>query len=157
MISLNLKVSDNDILKKITQMKTVFIPESMGDGIEEFIIDVIEEAQQYPPETEANNPPPPYYQRGEGYFGRTGKLTKPSQLLSANWQYEIKESRTGTEGVIKNVATYSGYVQDEDQQVPWHARTGWKPIQQIVRENRETGAIEKITNKIQSMFDRIFG
>lgn len=123
----NVTVDEEGVLNKLDTL----LPFTMSQ-IENATYAVAEEAirvfKDYPPETEANEPPPPYYERGVGYYGRTGKLTKPSEQLDQRWGFEV--NRMGDEMVtatVENTASYAAYVHgDEEQlQMPWHAARGW--------------------------------
>jgi hypothetical protein len=147
MLKLGVKAKDTNILNKIHEARTVVIPTALLEDIEEFMEDVIEDVEVYPPETQANSPPPPYYIRGVGQVGRGGTITKPSQQLGTRWGYETTPQAQGVDGVIFNRATYSGWVQDRDLQTPWHARTGWKTVQTSAEiKISDQGAFRRIRN-----------
>ena len=158
MLGFNLAVKDN-VSPALKQSK-IAIPELTQDELEKLMGDIVEDVEVYPPETAANNPPPPYYKRGTGYYGRTGKLTKPSEQLGTRWGFELNPTRAGMEGLIYNRATYSAYVQDgkdeKPHQTPWHAQTGWKTVQQSADENMPS-AMSRFVNRLTSKLNSIFG
>jgi hypothetical protein len=128
----------DEVIQRLNDLQTVFIPREQENAIEEILDESAAQLQEYPPETDANQPPPPYYIRGVGQIGRGGQLTsgKESQLLDANWQIEMTSSADGVTGILRNVASYSGYVHDaspEAPQMPWHRDTGWPIAVDVVR------------------------
>ena len=155
-MKISLEVKDHGLLKRLKTMRGVWIPESMEQGLEEFTEEVIAELIVYPPLSEANNPPPPFYERGVGYYGRSGKLTKPSQQLDERWNFETRYGKDHKEVIIRNMATYSGYVQDEDYQTPFHAARGWKTAQTVVREKTgDDGLIRKLQHLIDGFISKL--
>ena len=154
MLGLRLQVKDNGTEQELNRA-IIGIPEMANEELEQFMADVVEDVKPYPPTTAANSPPPPYYERGVGYYGRYGTLTKKSEDLKSKWGFELNPTRSGMEGLIYNRASYSGYVQDEDLQATWHAARGWKTVQQSVRDAGGTGLAKvanNIVNKIKNFF-----
>jgi hypothetical protein len=117
---------EDEVREKLIKLLPV-TAERINEAMEEIAVESILVFKDYPPETEANQPPPPYYQRGIGYYGRTGQITKPSQQLDTQWAYSIDSTENSVRLEIENIATYAQYVHgDEDQlQMPWHAARGW--------------------------------
>jgi hypothetical protein len=132
------------------------IPKMTNDELDKFMSDVVEDVKPYPPTTSANNPPPPYYERGVGYYGKYGTLTKRSEQLGTKWGFEASPTDAGFEGKIFNRASYSGYVQEEGVQASWHAQRGWKTVQQsivdVAGDNSLSRLAEKIIGKIKNLF-----
>lgn len=146
MLGLSSKVFDKDgLLKKILETRTTSIPSVMENEMNTLMTDIVNELGAYPPTSKANNPPPPYYERGVGYYGRFGKLTKLSQQLGTRWETELRKDPKGITGVIKNTATYSGYVHDQNLQPPFHASRGWKTAQKVVdTQSKGDGILKKL-------------
>ena len=153
MLGLRLTVKDN-VSPGLEQSK-IAIPELMQSELEQLMEDIVTDVEVYPPTTAANNPPPPYYERGTGYYGRTGKLTKRSEQLGTRWGFELNPTRAGMEGLIYNRASYAAWVQDLEFQTPWHAATGWKTVQESADEN-VPGAVSRFKNRITSKLSSIF-
>jgi hypothetical protein len=132
------------------------IPKMTNDELDKFMSDVVEDVKPYPPTTSANNPPPPYYERGVGYYGRYGTLTKRSEQLDTKWGFEKSPTDSGFEGKIFNRASYAGYVQEEGVQAAWHAQRGWKTVQQsivdVAGDNSLSRLAEKIIDKVKNLF-----
>ena len=167
---LNIDVRDSDLLSTLNEATTVVIPRELSHMIEEIIEESVAAAQDYPPETEANQPPPPYYQRGAGMIGYDGSIVpgKESENLGGQWTYEIIPTESGADGTLTNNASYAHWVHGEDTQMPWHARTGWLTIADIVRAQageatkgtaaRAAGAakdaVENAAQRIVNFFNR---
>ena len=154
MLSVQLRVKDNGVGEFLGRAVSE-IPKMTSDELEQFMDDVVKDVKPYPPTTAANSPPPPYYLRGTGYYGKYGTLTKPSEDLKTKWGFELNQTGSGIEGKIFNRASYAGYVQEEGVQATWHARTGWKTVQQSVRDVGGTGLAKvanNIVNKIKNFF-----
>lgn len=110
----------------------------------------------YPPMSDANiaRPGVPgarWYERGRGawYVSKhTGVAVNygGSERLGTSWTTKISRSRGGWLGIIGASASYARAVHDADQQADYHARRGWKTVQDSVR----TGAA-----KVQRLFDRV--
>jgi hypothetical protein len=155
MLRVTLRVKDNGLGISLGRSISE-IPKMANDELEQFMSDVVEDVKPYAPTTAANSPPPPYYERGVGYYGKYGTLTKPSEQLGTRWGFEANPSNTGMEGLIFNRASYSGYVQEEGVQASWHAQRGWKTVQQSVVDVAGTNSLariaENIINKIKNFF-----
>jgi len=76
-------------------------------------------------------PPPP-----QSTYRRTGNLGR-------KWYLDVKEK----EVEVGNVASYAGWVQDEQYQVAVHDNTGWETIQ--------FWALEEIDNMVAGMVEEI--
>lgn len=151
-LRLDLQIRDYSLARNLGQAREVWIPESMEENIEETVAEIVTLAREYPPTSEANHPPPPYYQRGVGYFGRTGKLTKPSEQLNTRWEKGVRRFTNRVEGVVINRASYSGYVQDRQFQTPFHQLRGWRTVQDIVDDIADG---DEILTKVRRTVDRI--
>ncbi len=97
-----------------------------------------------------------------GISSKTGKVTIrnrrggvlfPSEKLLAKWkeaQPQISASGTTVTGKISNAVSYAPYVQG-DQQASFHAQTGWRTTQDILKANEAkiTAIFEKaLTGKV---------
>lgn len=76
--------------------------------------------------------PDRWYERGYGPKWRTkkGKVRgrKKSQTLGRKWRISARGKYTL---LVRNNATYAGYVHDKDEQARIHQATGWKTDQDV--------------------------
>jgi hypothetical protein len=92
---------------------------------------------QYPPATDANNPyARKWYERGYGprwhrADGSVGGI-KSSQTLGRRWTTKVEDM--GMRGTVGNNATYAPYVQWGQKQPWYHKRTGWRTVEDAIRE-----------------------
>jgi len=69
---------------------------------------------------------------------RGGKFRATSQNIGKQFREEVHQVDDGVEGILKNEATYAGYVIGHDQgagdpeQVSFHKATGWPTIEDAV-------------------------
>jgi len=143
--------------------------QELSNFLEDIAVESIAIFKDYPPETYRNQPPPPYYQRGVGYYGQYGTLTKSSQQLGTRWSYAINSTEDSVVAEITNTATYAQYVHgDDDQpQLPWAAiDVGWPNAKgtlakmigdKTVQSSTETvpAGIENAEEKFDRMIERI--
>ncbi len=127
-----------EVTQKFNDLQTIIIPRGQEDAIEEILDESAARLQEYPPEGPGNQPPPPYYERGRGMIGWDGNVIpgKESEFLDANWQIEMSSFADGVTGILRNPASYSGYVHDaspDTPQVVWHKTTGWPVAVNLVR------------------------
>lgn len=107
-------------------------------------LDIVENnAQAYPPESEANAPPPPYYRRGIGTQYASGNRGE-SERLSSRWQKRISATALELVGILENTVTYAPFVHGIQRQAGFHAGRGWRTVAQIGRE---------VTDRVQRRFD----
>ena len=114
------------------KLKKLERPErSIAKGMTNYYQDIQGRAEEYPPETSANRPPAPYYVRGRGTFtGRTN--TNTSQKMSNKWVWKVQHLGGRVRLIIKNMATYSGFVIGERQQW-YHSMRGWLRVDKYVK------------------------
>ena len=103
----------------------------------------------YPPETEANRPPGingRWYVRGFGTRTVTGQEYATSEVLGRSWGTDIQGFGASIKGIVGTRASYAPWVQDEEQQAPFHRRRGWPTVE---------GVLEEKGPKIQRLFEQI--
>ena len=66
-----------------------------------------------------------------------------SEQLSLRWEKHITSTTRGTTGVVRNTASYAGFVVGE-MQTAFHKETGWPTIQ---------GAVEELDPMISELLD----
>lgn len=160
-IKFNVIVRDSGVLDRLEEVSTVSIPQETADAFEQILLDAIAELQSYPPETSANQPPPPYYERGVGYFGRFGTLTKVSEDLKSQWTHEVTSSGDSVTGKLINIASYSKYVHNEpgDPEPPWqtgfHAQRDWPTAQGALRRAAGMETEGSVGKRVQQIVDKI--
>ena len=81
--------------------------------------DHLEGQENYPPESEANRPPVPYYERYRGTQTASGNKGN-SEQMGRQW----KIVRSAKQIILKNTASYSGYVEGI-KQTWYHKERGW--------------------------------
>ena len=162
-LEIKIDVNDSAFNQKITEGKGIYIPRELGNTINDILRSAIVTAADYPPTTAGNFPPPPYYERGVGMYDRYGNLRQDrlSENLGAQWDYEVRVTPEEVDGVVVNTATYSGYVQDEDEQAWFHKLHNWSTMQDILRAQigeatRGPGfTISVASNKLNDLVNRI--
>jgi len=100
---------------------------------------------------------PPYggkawYERGFGSRWRVkdGSIhgRRTSENINQSWSVKAHGSR---DAIIKNEASYSGYVHDKDKQVGFHAARGWRTLQDMWEKH--TGEIvRKVADAIHDVW-----
>lgn len=108
---------------------------------------------EYPPSTEANIPyQRRWYERGWGskWLRKDGSVggIQSSQVLGRSWTTQTTDSGLG--GIVGTKVTYARAVQDRDKQASFHARRGWRTVQDWIEQRSETviGWIEKRIQQI---------
>jgi hypothetical protein len=93
-------------------------------------------AAKYPPSSEANLPKlkGSWYERGYGTRW-SGGGRKTSETLGRKWTVQQKR---GLETVVGNIVSYGPYVQADDWQAAFHRRRGWKTIETVVKQEKDT-------------------
>ena len=86
-------------------------------------------AQAYPPESEANSPPPPYYKRGIGTQYASFNLGE-SERLGWSWRKKVTAMAQGLIGELSNMASYAPWVHGEKSQAWFHIGR-WRTVAQI--------------------------
>ena len=121
-------------------------------GLRNYYQDIQGRIERYAPLSPANRPPAPYYVRGQGTFtGR--KNMRNSQKMDKKWaRPEYNKTARGYELVIKNTATYSGYVIGERQQW-YHSLRGWIRADKYV-DNTAHKAVGLIKAEIDRELER---
>jgi len=96
---------------------------------------------QYPPLSNANvpsgSPPESWYQRGTGtiYARKRGGLTirRTSQQLNRGWSVRRDFGSRIAEIELGNRVSYAPYVHLGSKQAGFHARRGWRTVEDTVR------------------------
>lgn len=74
-----------------------------------------------------------------------GKVYETSEQLGKRWKTKTQSSGATVEGTISNAVSYADFVQGE-QQVDFHAETGWVTLDD---------AVEQARPKIDGFFDNV--
>jgi hypothetical protein len=97
----------------------------------------------YPPATAANRKPGingySWYVRNFGTRTVTGKAYPTSEQMSKKWTFKTRVRGASVRGEIINLASYSPYVQGE-QQARFHAMRGWKRADKVIDASLQVGA-----------------
>ena len=124
---------------KMLANPTKVIARGMHNYVEGYLPD---EIVPYPPESQANRKPGingRWYERGIGTKTITGKVYKNSLKMDKKWKFSTRVQGNKVRGKIINLATYSIYVQGEEQ-VRYHAARGWKRADKVVDDSLDKGA-----------------
>lgn len=111
----------------------------------------------YPPSSDANKKSKgkTHYQRGLGsvYTRKRGGRTvrRTSEMAGRKWQMSVH----GVTAILRNTASYSGYLWSEAYQPRFHAQRGWQTFEQAWRDIQNDGTIDKIIREV--MGDAIRG
>ncbi len=106
----------------------------LGPILRAAALSIKNEVARYPRHTIANSPANPtgrWYERGFGprWMRRDGSVggSRTSETLGRRWTTRAspREARIG------NNASYAPFVQGRDQQAAFHARRGWKTLEDV--------------------------
>ncbi len=104
----------------------------LGPILRAAALSIKNEVARYPPSTLANSPlARTWYERGFGprWMRRDGSIggSRTSETLGRRWTTRVspREARVG------NNASYAPFVQGRDQQAAFHARRGWKTLEDV--------------------------
>ncbi len=104
----------------------------LGPILRAAALSIKNEVARYPPSTLANSPlARTWYERGFGprWMRRDGSIggSRTSETLGRRWTTRVspREARIG------NNASYAPFVQGRDQQAAFHARRGWKTLEDV--------------------------
>lgn len=106
------------------------------------------EVARYPPSSIANSPTQRrWYERGFGprWMRRDGSVggSRTSETLARRWTTRV----SANEARVGNNASYAPFVQGRDQQAAFHARRGWKTLEDV-GEKEAQRVIRKIETAI---------
>jgi hypothetical protein len=109
---------------------------------------------EYPPATDANQPyQRRWYERNWGgkWMRADGSVggRKSSEMLGKSWATRV-ENR-GRRGVLGTKVSYAPFVQDKTRQASFHARRGWKTVQDVLHERGE-----RVVEGIQKAIERLW-
>lgn len=89
-----------------------------------------------------------------GFIRVTGyKLTPSSQQLHDRWVRDVEQAAQDVLGRLRNMATYSSYVQGLDQ-IPLHAARDWQTVEENWNRNEVQSTVNDETNQA---IDRYYG
>lgn len=116
----------------INHLREIFereVPRDLEGATQATANAIVDEMQEYPPETEANQPPPPYYERGVGIH-LVNKILRTSQQMDTRWSVDVRRSEGLIEAHIRNSATYSSYAHGlpGEEQASFHTMREWPPL-----------------------------
>ena len=104
----------------------------LGPILRAAALSIKNEVARYPPSTLANSPlARTWYERGFGprWMRRDGSIggSRTSETLGRRWTTRV----SSREARIGNNASYAPFVQGRDQQAAFHARRGWKTLEDV--------------------------
>jgi len=125
----------------------------------ECVSDIKDDIAVYAPSTEANLPrswtsggPNTWYERGYGTrrVRKDGSIIgyPTSEELGRSWTTRVEQQ--GMRGVVGNKVSYGPFVQDEDEQAPFHKARGWRTIQEVAKRQAPK-AIKRIQEAIRKI------
>ena len=125
----------------------------------ECVSDIQTDIATYAPATEANLPRPwtsggpnTWYERGYGTkrIRKDGSIVgyQTSEVLGDHWTKRVEQG--GMRGVVGNKVSYGPFVQDEDEQAPFHKEAGWRTIQEVAKRQAPR-AIRRIQEAIRKI------
>jgi len=131
----------------------------MSDVMGECLSDIKDDVAVYPPATEANQPRSftsggvnRWYERGYGsrWARKDGSIggSPTSEELGRSWTTRVEQQ--GMRGVVGNKVSYGPFVQDEDDQAPFHKERGWGTIQEVAKRQAPK-AIRRIQAAIRKI------
>ena len=131
----------------------------MSAVMDRCLSDIKDDVAIYPPASEANQPrswtsggPNTWYERGYGTrrVRKDGSIVgyQTSEELGRSWTTRVEQG--GMRGVVGNKVSYGPFVQDEDEQAPFHKETGWRTIQEVAKRQapKAIGRIQAAVRKI---------
>jgi hypothetical protein len=121
---------------------TQLLTDAMGNSLDY----IAQDAEVYPPESDANAPPPPYYIRGTGTQYANGTNRQESLQLNEHWEKEItleNDGIVGTAFVGDSIVPYAKYVHSPNFQRGFHGARGWRTTVKIA---------EDVTDKVRENF-----
>lgn len=127
--------------------------------LEAFALEVQNTVMPYPPATIANSPSNPkrhWYERGYGsrWVVKSGEVhgRNTSQMMNRRWS-AAKIGRL--RWVIRNAATYSGYLHSAAHQARWAGPRGWRTDDWAVRQVLATGKLgAMVRQRLRYLFSR---
>lgn len=123
--------------------------EKAGKEASEEIIQT-EGLASYPPATDANAPPYPYYERGRGTWTSPDRNLGNSEVMGKKWTTEARGYNTK----IGNIASYSKWVHDDDDQATAMGLIGWKKL--FATAKSKTREITRIyQNRVNKLIRRL--
>lgn len=123
------------MLDSVRAWREITIDEKLHQGTEETLRDLMIEMQEYPPESSANRAPPfPYWVRGVGRVHASGKISPRSQQYNESWSLHVNDVHDGTDGILKNTASYAPWLGSEQTQAWFHRMRGWPTVETKAEE-----------------------
>ena len=131
----------------------------MTDVMSVCLADIAEDVATYPPATEANKPRDftskgvnIWSERGYGsrWARKDGSIggSPTSKELGRSWTTRVEQH--GMRGVAGNKVNYGPFVQDEDEQAPFHKARGWTTIQEVAKRQGPR-AIKRIQEAVRKI------
>lgn len=139
--------------KLVAKLDTLQAAKLLKPWVEAALLDAKGFIAQYPPSTDANVPfQRRWYERGYGpkWMRKDGTVngSHTSEVLGRSWTTRTTDGGLG--GIVGTKATYARAVQDRDKQAAFHARRGWRTVQDWVEQRGDVvkGWIEKRIQQI---------
>lgn len=153
----------DELLAKLTRLEQM---KQLGKAVKAAATHVKGKIAQYPGKP-GRRPNPGLYGKSAkaarmraGFFARlkSGAIEVPyrrgispgSQTLGKKWT--IKSENSGLTAVVGNSVTYGRLVQSDKKQTAFHAATGWKTVEEVAENERET-----VVRFIADELERIVG